>query len=83
MQTDKLANSPAFKSISLSEAQTGDVILFPGHMGFIVNCAYNNGQLSGTFFGSQSSTGPASVSFGPNAPYWGKTKKVIAVYRKK
>ena len=52
-------------------------------MGFIVDCAYNNGQLSGTFFGSQSSTGPASVNFGPNAPYWGKTKKVIAVYRKK
>lgn len=82
--TGALPESSAFTKVSLDSAQQGDIILFEGHMGFIEDCTNEDGEFYGSFFGSQSSTGPASASFNSKkGPYWGKTKKILGVYRKK
>ena len=62
--TAGLPGSDAFTKVGLGNAQRGDVILFDGHMGFIESCELKeDGEFKGSFFGSQSSTGPASATF--------------------
>ncbi len=82
--TGGLPGSDDFTKVGLGNAQRGDIILFDGHMGFIESCELKeDGEFKGTFFGSQSSTGPASAAFSTTKGlYWGKNQKVRGVYRK-
>ena len=79
--TDKNGNltdeSQAFYAkITPDEVRKGDVVVFApdeagqGHVGIIES--YNKESKKGSFFGSQTSTGPAVAEFGPNAGYWAR-----------
>lgn len=80
--TSQLDNSIYFDVIDQSDAKSGDVILWRGdhnHTGILDTIRYSKSppHFSGTFFGSQTSTGPATAKFGDGAPYWPKPKKIL------
>lgn len=64
--TAQLRNSPYFEIVTAASAKPGDLALWSSHVG-IVATVLSPGK--GTFFGSQTSTGPARAAFGSG--YWG------------
>lgn len=72
--TRELANSKYFEVVSADDVRPGDLILWNGHVGVVESYNVKSGE--GTFFGSQSSTGPASASFGGSA-YWKEPQKFL------
>ncbi len=76
--------SQYYSSVDLDDLQRGDIVMFNGpgggHMGIVQDYDPDTGV--GTFYGSQSSTGPASTSFttDPDANpgiYFGNTDTVV------
>jgi len=90
LATGRLKSSEAQKYFDkiTTGIRPGDIILFNGHVGFVEEYApnpqYPNDptKASGKFFGSQTSTGPATAIFGPNE-YWGKDQPVVTILRPK
>ena len=67
--TAALQSSPYYEEVDPAEVQPGDILLWRGnnnHVGVVNDYDPDTGL--GTFFGSQSSTGPATASFGKG--YW-------------
>ena len=86
LTTTQLASQQALKYfdvISENDVKPGDLVLFDGHVGFVES--YNGSTKTGRFFGSQSSTGPATSNFTVNSAneYWGKDRKFVKVLRPK
>jgi Ca2+-binding RTX toxin-like protein len=86
LTTTQLASQQALKYfdvISENDVKPGDLVLFEGHVGFVES--YNGSTKTGRFFGSQSSTGPATSNFTVNSAneYWGKDRKFVKVLRPK
>jgi hypothetical protein len=80
--TEQLNNSVYFDVIDPSEAKSGDILLWRGshnHTGVLDSVSYSLDppHFSGSFFGSQSSSGPATTKFGDGAPYWPKPIKIL------
>lgn len=80
--TEQLNASDYYDVIDPSEAKSGDILLWKGkynHTGILDSISYSALPLrfSGTFFGSQSSSGPATAKFGDGAPYWPRPLKVL------
>jgi hypothetical protein len=53
-----------YNLVPLNTLQAGDVVLFNGHMGIVADYDASNG--TGHFYGSQTSTGPATTGFSTN-----------------
>lgn len=72
--TAALAGSKYFDVIAPTNAKPGDLLLWRTahqHVGVVESIELDENEIpSGVFFGSQSSTGPASTRFGPEAGYW-------------
>lgn len=66
-----------FEFISLDAAQPGDIALWTsmGHTGVVESFA--EPRIKGTFFGSQTSTGPKSARFGAGSGYWPMPDKYL------
>lgn len=76
--TSQLATDTThFDSIDLSSAQPGDIALWTsrGHTGVVE--AFSDPRIKGTFFGSQTSTGPKSARFGAGSGYWPMPDKYL------
>jgi cell wall-associated NlpC family hydrolase len=56
----------------VTEPQAGDIIVFPGYRGSDDHVGIVTDAQAKMFIGSQTSTGVAETSFGPNTYYWGK-----------
>jgi cell wall-associated NlpC family hydrolase len=63
-------NDPQFTVVT--DPQPGDIIVFPGYRGSSDHVGIVTDAQAKMFIGSQSSTGVAETSFGPNTYYWGK-----------
>lgn len=61
-------NVTHYDVIEWANVLPGDIAVWASHTGFVVTADIANRK--GTFFGSQSSTGPAPASFGAGANYW-------------
>lgn len=66
-----------FDFIDLSTAQPGDIALWTGmsHTGVVET--FSDPRIKGTFFGSQTSTGPKSARFGAGSGYWPMPDKYL------
>ncbi len=60
------------KFVVVTDPQMGDIIVFPGYRGSSDHVGIVTDAQTKMFIGSQSSTGVAETSFGPNTYYWGK-----------
>lgn len=67
-KTSDMANSGFYDKV-IDDIKAGDIILFDGHVGFVVS--YNPATKTGKFFGSQTKTGPAITDFGANTNWSG------------
>jgi cell wall-associated NlpC family hydrolase len=63
-------NDPKFSVVN--DPQAGDIIVFPGYRGSADHVGIVTDAQAKMFIGSQTSTGVAETSFGPNTYYWGK-----------
>jgi cell wall-associated NlpC family hydrolase len=63
-------NDPKFAVVT--DPQAGDIIVFPGYRGSSDHVGIVTDAQAKMFIGSQTSTGVAETSFGPNTYYWGK-----------
>lgn len=76
--TSQLATDTAhFDFIGLSAAQPGDIALWTSmhHTGVVET--FSDPRVKGTFFGSQTSTGPKSARFGAGSGYWPMPDKYL------
>lgn len=84
--TSALLDSKYFDSVELASVLPGDIVLWvnaralngaliAGHVGVVETELDKN--FNGRFFGSQSSTGPASARFGPKSGYWPVATKFL------
>jgi NlpC/P60 family. len=80
--TEQLNKSSYYDVIDPSDAKSGDILLWRGkfnHTGVLDSISYSASpsRFSGSFFGSQSSSGPATAKFGDGAPYWPRPTKIL------
>ncbi|PTU69993.1 hypothetical protein DBB33_11355 [Chromobacterium haemolyticum] len=76
--TSGLDKSKYYEEVDLKDVRPGDIALWRGknnHTGLVE--AFDAKTGNGKFFGSQSSTGPASAKFGPDSGYWEAPKKFL------
>lgn len=76
--TSQLATDTVhFDFIAAADAQPGDIALWTsmGHTGVVESFA--EPRIKGTFFGSQTSTGPKSARFGAGSGYWPMPNKYL------
>jgi murein DD-endopeptidase MepM/ murein hydrolase activator NlpD len=74
--TATLGSSKFYDEVDVDDVAPGDLLLWRTshqHVGIVEVIEVIKGVPSGDFFGSQSSTGPASTKFGPKAPFWKQT----------
>lgn len=78
--TSGLSNSRYYETIAAKDVKAGDLILWQStqkHVGIVEEITVDAaGGAKGKFFGSQSSTGPASAAFGPGK-YWKDPTKFL------
>jgi len=74
--TAALKNSKFFDEIDAKDVKPGDIALWDGHTG-IVEEPIDADKKIGKFYGSQTSSGPDSTYFGPNAGYWKEPKSYL------
>ncbi|MFN6394628.1 MAG: NlpC/P60 family protein [Aphanizomenon sp.] len=84
LNTEELNNTALrakfYDTVSGNQVQRGDLVLFSGHVGFVES--YNNQTKTGSFFGSQSRTGPETANLG-NKLYWGGYREGYRVFKTK
>lgn len=69
LRADEYLTSPSFSLVTTPEA--GDLVHWPGHIAVVIN------PTTGTFIGSQTSTGVDLANYKTN-PYWsGRTHRVF------
>lgn len=76
--TAGLNSSTYYDVIEAANVQPGDIALWTGthnHTGVVES--FDSATDKGRFFGSQSSTGPASANFGPGSGYWPTPTKFL------
>ncbi|RFQ35435.1 hypothetical protein D0N87_09495, partial [Pseudomonas sp. ATCC 13867] len=78
LSTSQLAGATThFDFIAAADAQPGDIALWTsmGHTGVVES--FGEPRIKGTFFGSQTSTGPKSARFGAGSGYWPMPNKYL------
>ncbi|MDF0604641.1 hypothetical protein HZU77_003110 [Neisseriaceae bacterium TC5R-5] len=73
--TKSLKGSKYYDAVDPKDVKPGDIALWSGHTGIVEQ--FDTKTSKGTFFGSQTSTGPASAKFGKDNGYWGEPLKYI------
>jgi len=79
------SNNENIESVDSNSVVPGDIVLFRQSNGVLhVGIVSSWNGTNGIFYGSQSTTGPATTSFGANSSYWGTgANPIVGFFRPK